>query len=180
MTNSSAQDCPDEVSPWVRRFAALVPELGEVLDLAAGAGGHTRFFRARGHAVTALDRETSGLADLAGDGGTTIVTADLEAGGDWPLGERRFAGIVVTNYLWRPLLPRIIAAVAPKGVLIYETFALGNERFGRPRNPDFLLKPGELPDAVAGVLTVLAYEHLEVALPRPAMVQRIAAVRNGF
>src|SRR5690606_29782560 len=97
----------------------------------------------------------------------------------WPLGDRRFAGVIVTNYLHRPLLPLIVQAVAPGGALIYETFAQGNERFGRPRSPRFLLEPGELLEAVRGQLEVVAYEHGEIPEPKPAMVQRIAAVRRG-
>jgi hypothetical protein len=162
-------------SPWVARFAALVPPGGTVLDLAAGAGRHTRFFRARGHPVVAVDRDVTNLADLAGDPRVEIVPADLEGGTAWPLGPRRFAAVVVTNYLHRPLFPALIASVASGGVLIYETFARGNERFGKPSNPEFLLRPGELLDAVRGRLRVVAYEDVEIDSPRPAMVQRIAA-----
>ncbi len=147
-----------------------------MLDLAAGGGRHTRFLVGRGHPAVAVDRDVAGLADLQADPAVTILAADLEDGRPWPLGDRRFAGVVVTNYLHRPLLPAIVAAVAPGGCLIYETFAVGNERFGKPSNPDFLLRPGELLEAVRGRLTVLAYENLEVSEPRPAMVQRIAAV----
>ena len=167
---------PSEASAWVRRFADRIPAGGLVLDLAAGGGRHTRFLVGLGHPVTAVDRDVTGLADLQADPAVTILASDLEDGRPWPLGDRRFAGVVVTNYLHRPLLPAIVAAVAPGGCLIYETFAAGNERFGRPTNPDFLLRPGELLDAVRGRLTVLAYENLEVAEPRPAVVQRIAAV----
>jgi SAM-dependent methyltransferase len=163
-------------SPWIERFSSLIPAAGAVLDLACGEGRHARLFLKRGHPVAALDRDTAGVADLAGTPGLEIVQADLEGGRPWPLGERRFAGVVVTNYLHRPILPAIVAAVAPGGALLYETFAAGNERFGRPSNPDFLLKPGELLEAVHGRLTVVAYECLEVAEPRPAVVQRLAAV----
>lgn len=165
-------------SDWVRRFAALVPAGGPVLDLACGAGRHVRLFLDKGHPVTAVDRDLTGLADIAGDPRLETLAADLEGGADWPLAERRFAGVVVTNYLHRPILPRIVAAVAPGGALLYETFAVGNERFGRPRNPDFLLRPGELLEAVRGRLQVVAYENLEVAEPKPAVVQRIAAVNR--
>ena len=163
-------------SPWVCRFAGLVPAGGPVLDVAAGAGRHTRLFLDRGHAVAAVDRDTAALVRLASQysSGLEIVTADIEGHG-WPLAGRRFAGVVVTNYLHRPLFPVLLAAVAPRGVLIYETFARGNERFGKPGNPAFLLNPGELLDMVRGRLRVVAYEDLEVSEPRPAMVQRIAA-----
>ena len=165
------------VSSWVRRFAALVPAEQAVLDVACGHGRHVRFFRARGHPVFAVDRDVSGLEDLAGDPGTEIVQADLESA-PWPFGERSFGGVVVTNYLHRPLLARLAAAVAPGGVLIYETFACGNERIGRPRNPDFLLAPGELYRAVVPLLQVVAYEQGRERRPRPAVRQRIAAVND--
>ena len=166
--------CVAAPSPWVERFASLVPAGGDVLDLAAGGGRHSTFFRGRGHEVVAVDRDTRALTTLAAsDPGLTVIEADLEApGAAWPTGERRFAGIVVTNYLHRPLFPAIRAALAPGGALIYETFAVGNERFGKPSNPDFLLRPGELLELASGLL-VVAYENLEI--PRPAMVQRIAA-----
>jgi len=167
---------PSEASAWVRRFADRIPVGGPVLDLAAGGGRHTRFFAGRGHPVVAVDRDVTGLADLQDNPGVTILAGDLEHDRPWPLGNRRFAGVVVTNYLHRPLLPPIVAAVAPGGCLIYETFAVGNERFGKPSNPDFLLRPGELLEAVRGKLLVLAYENLEVVEPRPAVIQRIAAV----
>ena len=163
-------------SPWVRRFAGLAPPGGAVLDLAAGGGRHSRLFLERGHPVVAVDRDTAALADIR-DPRFTSLAADLEAG-PWPLGDRRFAAVVVANYLYRPLLPRLVAAVEQGGALIYETFALGNEAFGRPRNPDFLLKPGELLEAVRGALAVVAYEHGFLDQPRPAVIQRIAAVRS--
>lgn len=164
-------------SAWVARFAPLIPAGGAVLDLACGSGRHARYLMARGHRVTAVDIDLAGVADLAGDARAELIEADLE-NAPWPLGGRRFAGVVVTNYLWRALLPLIVAAVAPGGALIYETFARGNERFGKPSNPDFLLKSGELLRAVEGRLSVVAYECLEVAEPRPALVQRIAAVNR--
>ncbi|MEX0852570.1 MAG: hypothetical protein WD036_04705, partial [Bauldia sp.] len=143
---------------------------------------HVRWLLARGLAVTAVDRDVTGLADIADAPGLEIIEADLEAaptaGGGWPLGGRRFAAVIVANYLWRPLLPAIVAAVAEGGVLLYETFARGNAAFGRPANPDFLLAPGELLDAVRGSLHVVAYEHGVIDTPRPAVVQRICAVRG--
>ncbi len=169
----------DQPSPWVARFLALVPAGGRILDLAAGGGRHTRLARARGFAATAVDVDVAALADLRADRAVEILACDLEGAG-WPLGDRRFAGVVVTNYLHRPALPRIVAAVAEGGALIYETFAEGNAAFGKPSNPNFLLKPGELLDAVRGELTVVAYEHGKVEAPRPAVIQRIAAVRAQF
>ncbi len=167
----------ENASPWVARFAALIPPGGTVLDLACGGGRHARFLLDRGHGVVAADRDVTGLADLHGHAGLRIVEIDLEAGRPWAFGEAAFAGIVVANYLHRPLLPAIVAAVGAGGVLIYETFAVGNERFGKPSNPDFLLRPGELLDAVRGRLEVVAYENLTVDQPKPAVVQRIAATR---
>ena len=166
---------PSRPSAWIRRFAPLVPAAGAVLDLACGGGRHSRLFLAAGHPVTAVDIAVSGLADVAGQQGLEIVEADLEDGRPFPLAGRRFAGVVVTNYLHRPLLPALVEAVAPGGLLIYETFARGNERFGKPRNPDHLLVPGELLEAARGRLRVLAYEDVLVEEPRPAAVQRIAA-----
>ena len=160
-------------SPWVRRFAALCRP-GTALDLAAGGGRHTRLLLEAGHKVIAVDRDVAGLVPLTGPR-LEILQADLEDGSPWPLGTRRVDLIVVTNYLHRPLFAPLIAALAPSGLLVYETFAAGNERFGKPSNPDFLLQPGELLDRVRPQLRVLAYEDLEVAEPRPAMVQRIAA-----
>lgn len=168
---------PDRPSRWVARFAPLVPAGGQVLDLAAGAGRHSRLFLQRGHPVLAIDRDLAALEAIE-DERLTCLTADLEAA-PWPLAGRRFAGLVVTNYLHRPILPLLVEAVAEGGALLYETFAVGNEALGRPRNPDFLLRPGELLEAVRGRLEVVAYEHGEVAAPRPAVIQRIAAVREA-
>lgn len=149
--------------------------------MAAGGGRHSLLFAQRGHPVLAVDRATSALVELAASPAwpgppLEVVEADLEAG-PWPAPGRRFAAVVVTNYLHRPLLPTLVAAVAPGGLLLYETFARGHERLGRPTNPDWLLEAGELLRTVEGELRVLAYEDLE--LPRPACVQRIAAVRAG-
>jgi SAM-dependent methyltransferase len=175
----------DEPSRWVARFVALIPP-GEVLDLACGGGRHARLAAEAGHPVLAVDRDAAALERAAGKGISTLH-ADLEsatdAGVSWPFEAGRFAGIVVTNYLHRPLFPHILSSLVPGGVLIYETFAQGNERFGKPSNPDFLLAPGELLKAVQGdgsstVLRVLAYEDGYVSLPKPAMVQRICAVKN--
>ncbi len=163
-------------SAWVARWAPLVPATCAVLDVACGGGRHARYFAARGHAVEAVDRDSAALAGLAGASNVTTRCADIEAAA-WPYAGRTFGAIVVTNYLHRPLFPHLLAALAPGGVLIYETFALGNERYGRPANPDFLLKPGELLDAVRGVCRVVAYEDVAVEQPRPAMVQRLCALR---
>jgi SAM-dependent methyltransferase len=149
-----------------------------VLDLAAGQGRHTRLLRANGYQVVAVDRDTAALrAAFAGDAATEIIEVDLEDGGPWRLGQG-YDGIVVANYLHRPLLPALAAALAPGGALIYETFMAGNERFGRPANPDFLLLPGELLAAFIDHLSVVAFEQGGVTAPRPAFVQRIAAAKG--
>jgi SAM-dependent methyltransferase len=162
-------------SAWVRRFLPLIRRGGNVLDLAGGGGRHTRLLLDMGFRVTAVDRNVEALLRLAGPH-CVIRQADLEADGPWPLGGG-YDAIVVTNYLHRPLFPEIRGALAAQGVLIYETFAVGNERFGRPSNPDFLLRPGELLEAFTGLI-VVAFEQGEVADPRPAVIQRIAAI-NG-
>jgi SAM-dependent methyltransferase len=167
----------DEPSAWVCRWAPLIPAGGRVLDLACGGGRHARWLAARGYTVDAVDRDPA-VAALAPIAGVTPLVADLE-GGPWPYPGRRFDGIVVANYLHRPLLPLLVESVAPGGVLIYETFAAGNERYGRPSNPDYLLRPGELLEAVRGHLLVVAYKHLEVTEPRPAVVQHLCARRAG-
>lgn len=162
-------------SPWVERFAALVPAGARVLDLACGHGRHARLFASRGAPVLAVDRDGAALATLAGVTGVSTLAADLEDA-PWPLAGQRFDAIVVVNYLHRPLFAPLLAALAPDGVLIYETFAQGNEAFGRPSNPAFLLAPGELLDVVQGRLRVVAFEQGRVAgESRDAVVQRLVA-----
>jgi SAM-dependent methyltransferase len=166
----------DAPSAWVTRWAHLVPGASRVLDVACGHGRHARWFAARGHAVDAVDRNADALATLAAVPQVSPRCADIEAG-PWPYAPGRYGGVVATNYLHRALFPVLLDALEPGGVLIYETFALGNERFGRPSNPDFLLRPGELLEVVRGRLAVHAYEDLVVQAPRPARVQRICALR---
>jgi SAM-dependent methyltransferase len=165
-------------SDWVTRFGASAPITGPVCDVACGTGRHARWFAARGHDVVAIDRDLSGVADLADDPRVTLIDADLEDGSPFPVPPRSCGTVVVTNYLWRPVLGAIVAALAPGGLLIYETFAAGNERLGRPTNPDYLLARNELVTlALAHDLLVVAYEDVTVEHPRPAVVQRIAAHR---
>lgn len=165
---------PVPPSSWVVRWAGTIPAGGRVLDLAAGGGRHSAYLSSLGYQVEAVDRDVFALRSIAG---ITICEADLEAG-SWPYAGQRFSGIVVTNYLHRPLFSLLIEALAPGGVLIYETFMAGNERYGRPSNPDFLLKPNELLEATAG-LDVLAFEQGYVADPTPVMMQRICARKRA-
>ncbi len=165
-------------SAWVVRWANRVSKGGRVLDVACGNGRHARYFAARGCPVEAVDRDPAVLAELSGIPGVTARCADLE-GGPWPYEGQRFAGIVVTNYLHRPLFPHLLASLAPEGVLIYETFSAGNERYGRPSNPAFLLKTGELLELVRGRLQVVAYEDQFVPEPKPALIQRICAINSS-
>jgi len=161
-------------SDWVTRWAHLAPPAATVLDLACGGGRHLRWWASRGHRVTGVDRNAQALAPLQALGETLVADIENEP---WPLAGRQFGVVVVTNYLWRPLLPAIVASVAPGGVLLYETFASGQETVGKPSRPDFLLQPGELLRACAS-LRVRGYE--EGCLAAPArFVQRIAACREG-
>ena len=156
-------------SAWVERWATLVLK-GRVLDLACGAGRHSRLFLSRGCEVIAVDRAPHAIP------GARFIQADLEDGSPWPLPGERFQGIVVANYLHRPLFPLLEESLAPGGILIYETFMQGNERYGKPSNPAFLLQPGELWRAFAG-LHVVAFEQGLAAQPKPAMIQRLCAER---
>ena len=163
-------------SAWVRRWMTLIRPGGEVLDVAAGAGRHARLLAQMGFEVEAVDRDASLFAEPPA--GVNVLQADLEAG-PWPYPGRRFDAIVVTNYLHRPLLPTLVDSLEPGGLLVYETFARGNEKFGKPSNPAYLLAPGELLEAVRGKLRVLAFEDLVVSDPRPAAIQRLAARRES-
>jgi SAM-dependent methyltransferase len=171
-----------EVSPWVAQWSHLVEPRGRVLDVAAGRGRHARWFASRGHPVLAVDRDEEALASLSDCEGVSTLRADLE-GAPWPLkaGES-FAAVVVTNYLHRPLFAHLIDALAPGGVLLYETFAVGNETVGKPSNPAFLLNAGELLEAVRGRLRVIAYQDGFLGQPRASYVQRVCAVHapNGL
>ncbi|MGI9437786.1 MAG: class I SAM-dependent methyltransferase [Geminicoccaceae bacterium] len=172
------------VSDWIRCFSHLLPEGGSVLDLAAGGGRHCRWFLQRGCQVTAVDRDVEALRGLKETvpqvkAGLEIIEVDLENGSPWPLEGRQFDGVIVVNYLWRPLFPSILNALNPGGILLYETFAEGHEALGRPRNPDFLLAPGELLQVVQPRLTVAAYQHGRFeGAEGPAIKQRIAAISS--
>lgn len=175
MLNHSSLAAP---SPWVTRFAPLIAAGGEVLDYACGGGRHARWLAVRGFRVEAADKDGVVLELLAGLPDIQPRVADLEAG-PWPYAGRRFDAVVVANYLFRPRFADLLRLLGPGGVLIYETFMVGNERFGKPSNPDFLLRPGELLDLVRPGFNVVAFEQGEVALPRPAAIQRICAVKGA-
>ena len=164
-------------SPWVERFAPRIPREGVVLDLASGSGRHARYLVHLGYRVVAADVDVSRIADLESDQRIEVFETDLQAD-DWPWGDRRFDGVVVTNYLHRPTLAHLGNTLRPGGVLIYETFAKGHEAFGRPTNPDYLLNPGELLSAFASQLMVVAYELAVDRQPKPAKRQRICAVNR--
>jgi SAM-dependent methyltransferase len=159
-------------SPWVRRFLPGVREGGHVLDVACGSGRHMRLALELGYTVTGIDRDLSRVEDLADRKDVGLVEADLETGRAFPLEDMRYDGVIVSNYLWRPILAGIVGCVADAGVLVYETFAVGQEQRGKPSNPDFLLKPNELLEAVAPRLVVVACEH---GLAGEDVVQRVAA-----
>jgi len=164
-----------EPSPWVRRWAPRIPP-GKVLDLASGPGRHARLLLELGFDVVAVDRDPQDIP------GCRFKQADLEDGGPWPFPGERFQGIVATNYLHRPLFPHLLGALAPGGVLIYETFMLGNERYGRPSNPEFLLGPGELLQILRGQV-ILGFEEGFCAAsshgPKPSMIQRVCAAKGA-
>ncbi len=185
MTASHTQQ--DQPSAWVQRFAPLMPH-GQALDLACGGGRHARLLASLGLSVLAVDRDPQALAATAGERIRTLAfdleQAGVESDPAFPLVARCYTGIVVTNYLHRPLLPLLLSSLADGGVLVYETFAQGNGQFGKPSNPDFLLAPGELLVAVAdhpdrSAFQVIAFEDGYTARPKPAMVQRICVRRGG-
>jgi len=161
-------------SSWVERWAASVPPGARVLDLACGPGRHARLFAARGCKVTAVDRDATYEKDLAGEPSIAFLLADLEAA-QWPFADAEFDVVVVTHYLHRPLFTHLRSSLAPAGLLIYETFTAGNAAFGRPSNPDYLLQPRELLDVFGPHMRVLAFEDGFTPVPKPAMMQRIAA-----
>lgn len=174
-TNAHALDYPSE---WVRLHLSAIPAGGRVLDLACGGGRHTRLLASAGHPVVAVDRDQEAVQSLHELPEVTVLVTDLETAG-WPLSGRKFAGIVVTNYLWRPRLADLIELLDSGGVLIYETFMEGNEKYGKPSRPDYLLRSQELLElAHSAKMRVLAYREGFVSRPKAAMVQAICAVRS--
>lgn len=168
----------NEISSWVARFSPLIPREGRVLDLACGSGRHSRFLADSGYRVEALDRDANALAGLKDIPGLCVRQADIE-NGPWPYAGEKFSAIIVTNYLWRPIMPLLMQALDKGGLLIYETYMVGNERFGKPSNPAFLLRKDELRFMVREHLDIIAFEQGEITQPRQAMMQRICATRLG-
>jgi SAM-dependent methyltransferase len=162
-------------SAWVTRWAGLIPTRGRVLDLACGSGRHAVYLSGLGHEVDALDIDLSASASVRASPGVSWREVDLERG-DIPFDVAAYDAIVVVNYLHRPLLPRLFSLSKPGAVMIYETFANGQQAFGRPRNPAYLLMPGELLELARGHLRVVAYEDVLETMPAPARVQRICAI----
>ena len=161
-------------SSWITRLAHLARPQGQVLDIACGLGRHMRLFHAQNHIVVGIDQAQAAIDAVANLG--QAIQADIE-NGPWPLPGQQFDTVVVTNYLWRPLWPQILDSVKPGGLLLYETFAQGNEAFGKPSRADFLLAPGELLKVCKG-WTIVAYEHGQLRQPE-RVVQRIAAIKPG-
>ncbi len=178
--SADLHDAVSVPSSWVTRFTHLIPA-GEVLDLACGSGRNSRWLAKNGFPVLAADRNSDALA-LARGAGVQTQQVDLETGNpeqDWPFVAERFSGVVVVNYLHRPLWTKMIASLAINGILLYETFSLGNEQFGKPSNPDFLLRHGELLEiSHSHGLQVITYEDGYIDVPKPAMVQRICAIKS--
>lgn len=166
----------EKPSPWIVKNTPLIRKNGRVLDLACGTGRHAIWLAKQGYQVDALDRDATAVSSMVGMDNINVVILDIEAG-DWPQSEQRYDGLVVSRYLYRPLLQTLATLLNPGGVLIYEAFMVGNERYGKPSNANFLLQPNELLEIYSPLLKVISFEQGEEQLPRPAVVQRICATR---
>ncbi len=166
-----------EPSPWMVKYVPLIAKKGRILDLACGSGRHAIWLAQQGYQVDAIDRDAQALSGMEGMDNINIHIADLEAN-DWPYSDQRYDGIVISRYLYRPLLHTLAEMLKPGGVLIYETFMVGNERYGKPSNPDFLLLPDELLNTYSSLLNIIAFEQGEETVPKPAVMQRICATKN--
>ncbi|MEC9101833.1 MAG: class I SAM-dependent methyltransferase [Pseudomonadota bacterium] len=167
-----------QISAWVRRFYGQIPKNGLILDLAGGSGRHTRFLTQQGFKLLLLDNDIAKAKDLQDVENIVLMEYDLEDGSTLPFPKSSFQGVVVTNYLYRPIFPQLLDLLDDGGILIYETFAVGNEKYGRPTNPDYLLKSGELISLVSSQMRIIAYEEGLVRRPAKAYVQRITAAKN--
>jgi SAM-dependent methyltransferase len=168
----------EQPSPWIVKYASLIPEKGRVLDLACGNGRHAIWLAQQGYQVDAVDRDAQALSNMMGMDNIEVIVVDIEAG-DWPYSDLRYDGVIVSRYLYRPLLPALAEILNPGGVLIYETFMTGNERYGKPSNPDFLLLPNELLEIYSPLLNIIDFEQGEMRTPRPVVMQRICAQKNA-
>ena len=169
----------EKPSPWIVNYAPLIPKQGRVLDLACGYGRHAIWLAEQGYRVEAIDRDTKAVSGLSGLDNINVSIIDLEAG-VWPQSDQRYDGLVVSRYLYRPLLPTLATMLNPGGVLIYETFMVGNERHGKPSNPNYLLRQDELLEIYSPLLKIISFEQGEERQPRPAVMQRICASRPEF
>ena len=167
-----------QISGWVRRYYRQFPKNGFILDLAGGTGRHARFLSQKGFKLLLVDNQISKAKDLQNVEGIKLVEYDLEAGNSLPFPASSFQGIVVTNYLYRPIFPQLLCLLDVGGILIYETFAVGHEKYGRPKNPNYLLNSGELINLVSPQMRVIAYEERLITRPTKAYVQRIVAEKN--
>ena len=172
------QNLIEKPSPWIVKYTPLIRKEGSVLDLACGNGRHAIWLAKQGYQVDAIDRDAQVVSNMAGMDNINVFIVDLEAS-DWPHSDQRYDGIIVSRYLYRPLLQTLAAILNPGGVLIYETFMAGNEHYGKPSNPDFLLLPNELLEIYSPLLSIIAFEQGEETTPKPAVMQRICAKKNS-
>ena len=161
---------------WVECYSSLIPSGGSVLDLACGSGRHTGMLLNKGYQVTAVDIDTTLIKQNFSNKNLNIVKCDLESLSFWPFEKNSFLGIIVVNYLHRPLFSKIIESLREEGVLVYQTFADGHSRYGKPKNPDYLLKRGEL-KTVFDSMKIISYQHGYLSYPSQSIIQRICCVK---
>lgn len=169
----------EKPSPWIVKYAPLIPKSGRVLDLACGRGRHAIWLAMQGYQIDAIDHDEKAVSGMAGMDNINVFINDIEASA-WPQSDLRYDGLIVSRYLYRPLLRTLAMLLNPGGVLIYETFMVGNERHGKPSNPHFLLQPNELLEIYSPLLNIISFEQREEQYPRPAVMQRICAARPPF
>ena len=164
-------------SPWFVKYAPLINKKGRVLDLACGNGRHAIWLAKQGYQVDVIDRDVDVVSNMVGMDNIKVSIIDIETG-DWPQSDQRYDGLIVSRYLYRPLLHTFATMLNPRGVLIYETFMMGNECYGKPSNPDFLLLPNELLEIYSPLLNIISFEQVHEEMPRPAVMQRICATKD--